>query len=187
MAESVQERMAVTEFLELPESNTSPELINGELVVSPAPKHPHQRVVLKFAILLNELAGNMAPDGEVVVSPMDVHLDEHNVVQPDVFWVSGPESRCQLGEDGYWHGAPDLVIEVLSPATTRYDKIDKFRLYEKYGSQEYWLVDPEAQVVEVFGQENDRFQHRGVFGPEESFDAQVLGGETVDLKRVFAE
>lgn len=185
MAESIQERMTAAEFLELPESNTSPELIHGRLVVSPTPKNPHQQIVGKLFIWLNEATGKLNPSGEAVISPMDVHLDDENVVQPDVFWVSGQESRCQLGEDGYWHGAPDLVIEVLSPSTTRRDKIDKFRLYERHAAQEYWLVDPQAQVVEVFGLEEERFQHRGVFGPEETFTSAVLKGEKVKLTKVF--
>src|SRR5262245_39140678 len=111
-------QMTLEEFMALPESNLPIELINGELVVSPTPKNPHQQTVLATAIYLNSIV----PGGTLVISPMDVHLDKKNVPQPDVFWASGPDSKCKLGKDGYWHGAPDLVVEVLSPSTEKRDR-----------------------------------------------------------------
>ena len=72
-----------------------------------------------------------------------------NAVQPDVLWNS-PASRCVLVDDAYFRGAPDLVVEVLSPSTALRDKQTKFRLYEKYGVREYWIVEPTAQYVEVW-------------------------------------
>ena len=185
MAETVRERITIEEFLKLPETNTPTELIHGVLIVSPAPIHVHQRIIGKLFLYLSQVTGKTTMGGEVVVSPSDVHLDEENVVQPDVFWVSGSESRCQLGDDGYWHGAPDLVIEVLSPSTARRDRIEKFKLYEAHGVREYWLVDPEAQLVEVFEAEDDRFQNRRAFGPDDTFESALLGGEHVKLADIF--
>ena len=95
MAETVRERITIEEFLQLPETNTPSELIQGELIVSPAPIHAHQRIVGKFFLYLTQLTGKSTLGGEVVVSPSDVHLDNENVVQPDVFWVSGADSRCR--------------------------------------------------------------------------------------------
>src|SRR3954471_15166355 len=115
MVEITQTRTHVTldEFKALPESLDHIELIAGELIMSPTPKYKHQNIVGNG---YSELKAKRT-SGTVVVSPMDVYLDEENVLQPDVFWVSGADSLCQLGADGYWHGAPDLVIEVLSPST----------------------------------------------------------------------
>ena len=181
MADLTQTRMTVAEFKQLPESSEHIELVDGEIVMSPTPKYKHQRLIFPLAQLLDQLTNT----GSVVVSPMDVYLDNENVVQPDVFWVSGPDSRCQLGEDDYWHGAPDLVVEVLSPGTALRDKTVKFDLYEKCGVREYWLIDPEAQYVEVWRLENGQFRRVGVFGKNDEFESPVLG-QLVKVAVLFA-
>lgn len=180
MADLTQTRMTIAEFKQLPESSEHIELLYGELVMSPAPKNKHQSAVGKSLLLLNQLTSK----GEVVLSPMDVYLDDENVVQPDVFWVSGPDSLCQLGADDYWHGAPDLVVEVLSPGSALRDKTTKFKLYERHGTREYWLVDPEAQYVEVWRLENGTFLRVGVFGPADKFESPLLG-QPVDVSVLF--
>ena len=94
MTDQAHPRMTAAEFMALPESNFPTELINGEIVMSPTPKHTHQRVVLALAIQLSQIVS----DGEVVVSPSDVHFDENTVLQPDVFWVSASNQQCQVGK-----------------------------------------------------------------------------------------
>ena len=181
MADLTQTRMMAAEFKQLPESSEHIELVDGEIVMSPTPKNRHQSVVGNGFTLLRQITSS----GSVVVSPMDVYLDNENVVQPDVFWVSGPDSRCQLGEDDYWHGAPDLVVEVLSPDTALRDKTVKFHLYEKHGVREYWLIDPEAQYVEVWRLENGELRRVGVFGKNNEFESPVLG-QLVKVAVLFA-
>src|SRR5262245_18528912 len=139
-------KLTKADYQALPESNLPMERIHGELIVSPTPIHAHQKVVFKAAKVVEQLA----PGGEVVIAPMDVYFGEDDNVQPDVFWVSGTESRCKLGEDGYWYGAPDLVIEVLSPSTEYRDRHDKYELYEQHGVQEYWPVNTVARFIEVY-------------------------------------
>ncbi len=181
MAQPALGRMSASEFAQLPESNLPTELLQGEMIVTPAPTDTHQQLVYAFAKLVERLGEG----GFMRLSPLDVHLDKYNVVQPDVFWVSGPGSRCKLGADGYWHGAPDLVIEVLSPGTTQRDKIDKFRLYQKHGLREYWIADRVGRYIEVWLLESGKYQHRGTFGPDENFTSEVLGGQTVEMKELF--
>src|SRR5574341_1205654 len=137
MVEITKARVTAEEFFKLPETMHKTELINGEIIAEMPPKHIHQKLVALLHLLLVKLI----PGGEVCLAPSAVHLDEKNVPEPDLFWVSGPESRCKLGDDGWWHGPPDLVIEVFSPSTAVYDRREKFRLYEKYGVREYWMVD----------------------------------------------
>lgn len=120
MVAQTQIRMTAAEFAQLPESGGRFMLLHGELIEMPTPKDPHQTVVLLIALLLHRLTTSLG--GKVKISPLDVYLDQENVVQPDVFWISGEGSKCRLGDDGYWHGAPDLVVEVLSPSTAKYDK-----------------------------------------------------------------
>jgi Uma2 family endonuclease len=181
MATAAQPQTLAREFFALAESNLPMELIDGEVIVSPAPKDPHQKASLHLLqVLLSCL-----PDGEIRYSPADVYLDEMNVVQPDIFWVSESNTICRLNQDGYWQGAPDLVIEILSPGTARQDKVVKFRLYEQHGVKEYWLVDPAGKRVEVWFLIEKRYEYQGSFGPSESFHSTVLGNKKIDLSAVF--
>jgi len=177
MAQAIQTRITAAEYVLLPETTSPQELIDGEIIELPTPKDDHQ----KLLGLIYQLLVKLIPGGELRFAPMDVHLDNLNVVQPDIFWVSGPESLCKLGEDGWWHGAPDLVIEVLSPSTALRDKREKFQLYQKHGVREYWMVDPSAKYVEVWEFPNQK----GIFSAEESFESTVLGGKKVDMVELF--
>jgi Uma2 family endonuclease len=106
---------------------------------------------------------------------MEVHFDDGNIVEPDIFWVSGPDSKCKLGDDGYWYGAPDLIVEVLSPSTEARDRGAKYELYERYGVREYWLAHPEARFIEVFSLAAGKFTRKGLFEIEQTFFSDVLG------------
>ena len=161
------------EFLALPESNLPLEYIDGEIAVSPTPVKTHQDSVGATYKFVDANFTN----GETQIAPLDVHIDGQNTVQPDVFWVSADNSKCKLGEDGYWYGAPDLVVEVLSPGTARRDRGVKFRLYERAGVREYWLID--ADYVEVYRLVNDKFERIGVFGEGEAFVTVLVKGLTV--------
>jgi Uma2 family endonuclease len=158
-------------------------LINGEIIYDLPPKNDHQRVAIKLMLLLHDLI----PSGEIMICPSSTHLDEYNVVEPDLFWVSGSHSRCKLGEDDWWHGAPDLVIEILSPSSRRHDRVEKFQLYEKHGVLEYWIIDPLPQNLEVWNLVDQAFQLVSVFSAEDSFESGVLNGAKIDLKVIFGE
>ncbi len=179
MIEQTRTRMTAAEFFDLPEANTSTELLEGELIVRPSPAMLHQRTSRQLvAFLLNAI-----PNGEVFYAPMDVYFDEENVPQPAIVCVA-EGSKCVIAEKRL-EGVPDLVIEIFSPGTTRQDKITKFKLYEQHGVREYWMADPIEQYVEVYRLENERFVLQGVYGPSDSFETAVLGRKMVDLKAVF--
>ena len=180
MTDQALARMTALEFLELPEAITPNELINGEVIVSPAPQLTHQDAVLRFGLLLNDVGQG----GKVYVAPVDVYLDDLNVVQPDLPWLA-EGSACVPVEDRYLRGAPDLVIEVFSPGSVRRDRRDKFQLYQRFGVREYWMADPAERYIEVYRRENDRFVRQGVYGPEDSFVSSVLGGMTIEVKAIF--
>jgi len=99
--------------------------------------------------------------------------------------VSGPDSKCKLGDDNTWHGAPDLVVEIHSEGTGLRDRREKFQLYEKHGTREYWLVNPGDRYVEVFQLVRGKFKRVGLFGPDEIFESPLLGGKAVDLNAIF--
>lgn len=172
-------KMTLQEYLSLPETNHPAELINGELLMSPAPKDEHQRASVQILRWMFQVISN----GEIRHPPTDLHLGE-NVLQPDIFWVSPNNTQCRLGRDGYWHGPPDLMIEILSPATAARDRGIKYDLYEEYGIREYWLIDPVSQFVEVYQLTDGAFDRLGLFATGQVFTSPLLG-QTVTVSQLL--
>jgi Uma2 family endonuclease len=139
---------------ELPETNLPTELWDGELVRSPSPSFFHQEIVARSYKLLDAWVEQYRL-GKTGIAPLDIILTQRRVVQPDLFFVSN-ERRGILTDR--LRGAPDLVVEVLSPGTRRRDRLDKRDLYEQHGVKEYWLIDPEALTVEVLFLERGEYQ-----------------------------
>ena len=140
-------KTALDVFRILPEG-TLCEVIDNVLYMSPAPKYTHQRLVG----LLFRFIGNYVDDknlGEVIIYPSDVYL-EHllSAVQPDILFISN-ENMGILKEDGYVHGAPDLIVEVLSGDIKR-DKVKKKSLYERAGVKEYFIANPKTRKIKCF-------------------------------------
>ena len=134
------------------------EIIGGRVVMMATPTSNHNRVAGNiYRIFANYLEGKKCepfPDRE------GLYLEEDKEeYQPDGMVVCDPE---KVRPDGV-HGAPDLVVEVLSPGTGRYDRGRKKIIYEKHGVREYWIVDPESQSVEQYVLENGEFVLRDVF------------------------
>lgn len=134
-------------YLKMPDDRTRKEIIGGELYVTAAPSPLHQRVVVRLTSILGVHVRERGL-GEVLVSPIDVVLSQTDVVQPDIVFIA-TANRHIVG-DAAIHGAPDLVIEVLSPATFRLDRQRKFDLYGHAGISEYWIVDADSQAVEIY-------------------------------------
>lgn len=147
-------RMTAQEYKQLPETSQLMELIDGEIIASPMLLDYHQEIIVNIASYLRTLMGKQ---GHVRVSPIDVQLDEYNVVKTDLMWVSGTDSLCQLdAQSKRWYGSPDLVCEILAPATVSLDKLKKFFLYEKHGTRELWLLNAANQFVEVYTRQDDK-------------------------------
>ena len=133
---------------ELPDDGNRYEAIDGELYVTPAPSIRHQRIAKR---LLYALAAILeAPGlGELFFAPTGVEFPATaEGVQPDLLFVSN--DRRGILADAWIQGAPDLVIEILSPTTARRDRGVKRKLYERQGVTEYWIIDPDARAVEVW-------------------------------------
>jgi Uma2 family endonuclease len=144
---SAPRKMTYQDLRQLPEDLLRHELIDGEHIVSAAPIVKHQRVALNIAFIIMAFVRPRGL-GEVFMAPVDVVFSDFDVVEPDVLYVAARNAR-RVGED-FVEGAPDLVVEVLSPSSRRIDKIRKFRLYEAHGVQEYWLANPETDTIEVY-------------------------------------
>jgi len=137
----------------LPEG-TLAQLIENQIVMSPSPTDSHQKVLNRINfLLLSFLENNLL--GEIRIAPYDVHLDPENVFQPDIIFISA-DNLPKIHENGL-HGAPDLVIELLSPSTSSYDLNQKKSAYERHGVSEYWIVDPRTKEVQGY------FLKEGIF------------------------
>lgn len=139
-------RFTYEDYLLLPEDKRY-ELIEGELLVTPAPTAQHQRILLELAVRLSTHV-KAAGLGQVLPAPTDVILSSESVVQPDILFVTR-QRLAIINPLGGVHGAPDLVVEILSPSTAGRDQVFKRKLYGKYGVREYWIVDPAASAIEV--------------------------------------
>lgn len=141
------QRLTVGEYLASPESSRRYELIYGVVREPAAPSWDHQTIVAR---VFDELQRHVARHqlGQVAFSPLDVILDadRHLIVQPDIVFVS--TARSHIIRDRLW-GAPDLVVEVVSPGSGNYDRHVKREWYQQYGVREQWIVDPVARIVEV--------------------------------------
>ena len=164
------------------------ELIDGVAYdMSPAPGFRHQMVSSELvAQLVTHLRNSSC---RVLAAPFDIRLprghetdDEiDTVVQPDIVVVC---DRKKLDDKGC-KGAPDLVIEILSPSTSSKDLHEKFRLYERVSVREYWIVHPLDRTVMVFRHDGESFGRPAMFAGEDRIEVPLLGALVVDLNLVF--
>jgi Uma2 family endonuclease len=171
------------EFALLPDSDGASyvELIEGEVIVEGGAADIHQMRLLR---MMSHFLPRVKT-GTWRIAPLSVRLDDHNVFEPDIFWISPDNTRCTLIDPRTWRGAPDLVIEILSPSTQRRDRDKKFHVYESSGVTEYWLVDPIDDFLEVY-RLNDQAKYVRVAtaGVGESFESRVLA-LTIDVDLLF--
>ena len=180
------DRMTADEYLKLPETTQRMELIDGIVFIQPASRPYYQADHQTAVFLTAKLIDSFALGGRMLIAPIDVEWDNGNVKQPDVLWVSPTNTRVQISDQVY--GAPDFIAEILSPGMALQDKREKYRLYERYGVREYWLIDPLARFVEVFtyNVEDATFAAVGAFGVGETFTSPLFGRD-VEVKVLFPE
>ena len=158
------------------------ELINGELIMAPAPVPRHQRVGMRFSNRMGPFIDENAL-GELFAAPIDVYLSDTNLVQPDILFISA--ARAHIITETNIQGAPDLVIEIASPRTQDDDRTVKRELYERFGVLEYWMAYPLSQTVDALRLENGRFVDAGHYGRSETLTTPLLPGLRIDLSKVF--
>ena len=158
------------------------ELIDGELIMVGAPNMEHQsiQVEIGWRVVTFVKDGDL---GWVFNPPTDVLLSDHDVVQPDLIFVS--REREHVITDANIQGAPDLVVEILSPSSATRDRRDKFDLYARHGVAEYWLISPEARIVRVFVLRGGVFEEVGRYCENDTLTSTTLEGLEIDLSEVF--
>ncbi len=145
-------KMTAEEYFATPETNKHIELRDGVIIEFESPTTIHQRIVMKLAFAIDNFINSNKGKCDVFRSPLDVKLDDYNVVQPDVFVICDPSKH----DDKRCYGAPDWCIEVLS-TNRRDDLVDKLALYSKHGVREYWIVDPKNEKTLVYFFEKSDF------------------------------
>ena len=156
------------------------ELINGVVYALASPNQKHQRVLRRLSTIIgNYLEGK---DCELFISPSDVKLDEKTVVQPDLFIVCD-ESKL----DGQFTiGAPDLIIEILSPDNFRIDLLLKYNKYLEAKVKEYWIVDPEREIITVLTLNVNKYDYH-IFGETDKVKSDLLKDCIIELEKVFVQ
>ena len=141
------QHMTADEFAALPEGPPYFQLVEGELYFMATPSRLHQDIVLNLAFAIKAHLRANPTLGRVYIAPSDVKLDQENVFEPDIYFVSQERAHV-LTEEGVT-GAPDFVVEVLSPSTGRLDLVKKRPLYFRAGVREVWFVMPDSRQVEI--------------------------------------
>jgi len=165
----------------LPESNRPTELWDGELIMPPSPSFFHQQIADRFHDKLKAWVRKHRL-GKTATAPLDMVLSPRRAVQPDVLFVGN--EHLHVIRDRVM-GAADLVAEVISPESRRRDRIDKRDRYEQHGVREYWLIDPEAQTVEVLYLVAERYELLGRWHPGERARSRLLRGFSISVSDLF--
>ena len=176
-------RMTLGQFRELPEGPPHFELIDGELIMAPAPNLYHQEITGNIYIILRnwQRAGY---SGKVFIAPLDVFLGE-DCFEPDVVFVSSERLEKIAQSDGL-HGAPDLVVEVLSESSYRRDLTRKRRKYAAAGVREYWIADPEEKTLRQYLFRSSDSEEPSAHHRENAiFESPLFPGLRIELAEIF--
>src|SRR4030066_711644 len=158
------------------------ELIGGELLMTPSPVPKHQRISRKIEFMLEKFVTENDL-GEIFHAPCDVHLDDENVVQPDILFIS--KDRLNIIGEKNIEGAPDLAIEILSESTAYRDLIQKKKLYSRFGVKEFWIVIPGEVSIEVYILKDNTYLLHRAYAKNEVLESPYLKGFKIELKGIF--
>jgi Uma2 family endonuclease len=180
-------KLTYDDFLLFPDDGKRHELIDGEHYVTPSPNTRHQRISGKLTWALQQHLESH-PVGELFYAPLDIVLSAHDVVEPDLFYISH-ERAAKVLTPQHARGASELVIEIASKGTRQRDETIKRRLYEREGVADYWVVDPEVDAIRVYRRAGDRFDRAVELTCERNdvLTTPLLPGLEVVLTRIFAE
>ena len=148
-------KLTYEDYVDLPDDGRRYEILDGELEVSPAPAPRHQAVLrdLTLAVYAHVRERRL---GEVYFAPIDVILADTSIVQPDFVFIAAGRATIITGRG--IEGPPDLAVEILSPWSIRRDRVVKAALYARYGIRHYWIVDPDARILEEYAAETAEYR-----------------------------
>ena len=160
------------------------QLINYDLIMSPSPLAVHQQILFALSEIIVLYNIQQGRKGQWMYSAMDVKFDEGNVLQPDILYIS-EERKSEIIKERI-EGAPDLVIEILSPSNAYYDLRQKKDIYEKYGVKEYIIIDPIAQNADLYSLKDGLYYLRQQAKKDEVLKSVLLSGLSFGLVKIFS-
>jgi Uma2 family endonuclease len=178
------EKITVSAFLEMNdfEEGFFYELINGEIVKRSSPSTDHQRASRQLFKLIDAFVSDKKI-GECFYAPFDVIFDDVNLAQPDILFVSA--ARASIVTNKCVEGAPDIVVEILSPGTFKTDRSEKMKLYRRFGIREYWILDPRNRAIEVYELKEGEYSLASFAIESGEVLSGVLEGLKVSLEQVY--
>ena len=182
MPPAATEVFTVADYRAMPEGPPYFQLVEGELIMAPSPGSFHQDIALNIAFLLRQHV-SVHRLGKVCIAPLDVYLSDTTVLQPDVFFLS-TKNLGLMQADGV-HGAPDLVVEIVSPSNGPLEKKRKRPLYARHGVREEWLIEPELEQIHRYDFAADAAKPVRIVDSDESFETPLLPGLVVSASEVF--
>ncbi len=179
-------KLTYEDFLHFPDDGKRHELIDGEHYVTPSPNTRHQAISGNLYFIIRSWL-EQHPVGRVFYAPFDIVFTNFDVVEPDLLYMSN-ERAAEILTAKHVTGAPEIVVEIASPGTRKRDETIKRRLYQRSGVSEYWVVDPDIDVVRVYRAE------QGMFGRPTELSAEAgdvlitphLSGLEIPVSRIFA-
>ncbi|HHE47462.1 MAG TPA: Uma2 family endonuclease [Candidatus Acetothermia bacterium] len=169
------------DYFALPDTNRYVELSEGRLIMPPHPTYSHQEALKRLFLRLHTFVEENGL-GTVEIAPLPVRLWPGKIREPDILFVAN-EHQDRIGEKVF--GVPDLVVEVISPATHEVDRGEKFFEYAQAGVREYWLVDPKKHTVEVYVLQGRAYEPLGKFGSGERARSEIIPGFEVEVDELF--
>jgi len=179
-------KLTYEDFLLFPDDGKRHELIDGEHYVTASPNLRHQQVSGRLHLAIGHWL-ETHPIGQVYYAPLDIVFTDFDVVEPDLLYMSN-ERAASIGTPEHLKGAPELLVEIGSPSTRKRDETIKRRLYERSGVSEYWVVDPELDIVRVFRRRDGAFGRPVELSAEagDVLTTPLLPGLEIPLARLFA-
>jgi Uma2 family endonuclease len=159
------------------------QLINYELIMSPSPLLVHQLILGELYDMLKSFIKEHGKQGLVVLPPIDIHFDDGNAYQPDLIYIS-QDRIAEIAKDRI-EGAPDLVIEILSPSNAYYDLRQKKDIYEKYGVKEYIIIDPVQENADLYALKESAYYLHQKAAKNEQLNSVLLPGLKIGLSKLF--
>ena len=176
-------KFTVKDYMSLP-GDKRYQLLDGEMILAPSPTTRHQTIAQHLNLALQEFVASGSL-GRLWFAPLDVVLSAHDVAQPDILFVSN--ERSSIVTDANIQGAPDLVVEILSPGTVDFDRGYKQALYGRHGVREYWLGDPDAETVEILTLGEQGLTPVATYRGGEKLASPLLEGMSLELEQIFSE